>query len=73
MRTFTLIVLIAVFFSAVFAKNDINVNVGAKTKIQTPDSTVKLVTVQNGPGSKTRTRSSPDATATHNLNVKVYP
>ena len=75
MRTFTLIVLIAVFFSSVLAAN-VQINIGATTSIQSPgNNNVQLTTNLNNPGTATGSQTSPGggSTATHHLSASVNP
>ena len=68
---FILALIIAVFFSAVFAASTIKVSTGVKTIVKTPQSNINLETNIDGAGSETKQDSGPDASATQTTVVTV--
>lgn len=70
MRTFTFVLFIALFFSAVFA-GSVTINANSKTTIKTPKSNVDLETTQGGAGSKSEEKTDGGASASHDINVNV--
>ena len=66
---FILALIIAVFFSSIFAAGTINVKTSANTRVRTPKSNINLQTTINGAGSETKSDSGPDAHATQIVTV----